>query len=371
MAVETRPRRGGRRSPLPDGTAAGLLVAVLGLLATATGAGLGIRHLQKAGLSPTAVLGLGLMVVGVALLALAVAAFWRSVHGWRRLWLVPAGLVALPVTYAVVLAVSLTVVPPTEHPAGRTPAAYGLVAEEVEFTTADGVPLSAWWARGTNGAAVVLRHGAGETRAATLPQAQVLARSGYGVLLVDARGHGSSGGRGMELGWYGDLDVSAAVDFVAEQDGVDEDRIALLGLSMGGEEALGAAATDRRIRAVVAEGATGRTAEDKDGWLPGGLTGVVQRRLDLLTYGLVDVLTPASPPQPLVQAVAEAEDTPVLLITAGSVPDEARAAAVLRDRSPDRVEVWTVPDAAHTHALAAAPEEWAERVTTFLDGALA
>jgi pimeloyl-ACP methyl ester carboxylesterase len=355
---------------VPDGTAAGLLVAVAGVLATAAGAGLGIRHLQKTGLSPTAVLGLGLMVVGVALLALAVAGLRRSVHGWRRLWLVPAGLVALAVGYAVALAVSLTVVPPTEHPAGRTPAAYGLVAEEVEFTTADGVPLSAWWVPGTNGAAVVLRHGAGETRAAALPQAQVLARSGYGVLLVDARGHGSSGGRGMELGWYGDLDVAAAVGFLAEQDGVDEGRIALLGLSMGGEEALGAAA-DRRIRAVVAEGATARTAEDKDGWLPGGLPGAVQRGLDLLTYGLVDVLTPASPPQPLVQAVAEADDTRFLLITAGSVPDEARAATVLRDRSPDRVEVWTVRGAGHTHALAAAPEVWAERVTTFLDRAMA
>ena len=35
---------------------------------------------------------------------------------------------------------------------------------------------------------------------------------------------------------------------------------------MRGEEAIGAAATDPRIRAAVAEGATGRTAADK-AWL--------------------------------------------------------------------------------------------------------
>jgi pimeloyl-ACP methyl ester carboxylesterase len=278
---------------------------------------------------------------------------------------------ALAVTYALALAVSLTVVPSVEHPAGQTPAAHGLAARVVEFAAADGVRLSAWWVPGSSGAAVVLLHGAGETRAATLPQAEVLAGAGYGVLLVDARGHGSSGGRGMELGWYGDTDVVAAVDFLAAQDGVDDDRIGLLGLSMGGEEALGAAAADGRIRAVVAEGATARTAEDKDAWLPGGVPGAVQRGLDVLTYGLVDLLTPASPPPPLADAVAAAEGVSFLLITAATMPDEERAAAVLRERAPDRVQVWTVPDAAHTHALAAAPEEWAERVTGFLDGALA
>jgi uncharacterized protein len=42
----------------------------------------------------------------------------------------------------------------------------------------------------------------------------VLARHGYGVLLFDARGHGRSEGRAMDFGWFGDLDVSAAVSFL-------------------------------------------------------------------------------------------------------------------------------------------------------------
>jgi pimeloyl-ACP methyl ester carboxylesterase len=300
----------------------------------------------------------------------AVLGFWRSVRGPRRLVLVPSALVALVVVYVVGLAVSLTVVPAVEHPAGQTPAAHGLMAEEVTFPTADGVQLSAWWVPGSDGAAVVLLHGAGETRAATLPHAAVLADAGYGVLLADARGHGSSGGRGMESGWYGDEDVTAAVDFLRAQDDVDPDRIAVLGLSMGGEEAVGAAAHDPRIRAVIAEGVTGRTAEDKAAWLPGGIPGTVQRGLDALTYGLVDLLTPAAPPQPLADAVAEADGTSFLLIVAGTEPDEERAASVLRDRAPDRVTVWPVPDAPHTHGLATAPDEWTDRVTAFLDAGL-
>ena len=126
--------------------------------------------------------------------------------------------------------------------------------------------LSGWYVPSRNGAAVVLLHGAGSTRSAVLPHAVVLADDGFGVLLYDARGHGRSQGRAMDFGWYGDLDVAAAVDFVAGQAGVEPGRVAALGLSMGGEEALGAAASDPRIRAVVAEGATTRVAGDK-AWL--------------------------------------------------------------------------------------------------------
>ncbi|WP_130511824.1 serine aminopeptidase domain-containing protein [Krasilnikovia cinnamomea] len=71
---------------------------------------------------------------------------------------------------------------------------------DVIMSTSDGARLSGWYVPVVNGAALVLRHGAGSTRTDTLPQAAVLARHGYGLLLVDARGHGHSGGRGMDLG---------------------------------------------------------------------------------------------------------------------------------------------------------------------------
>src|SRR3546814_3253189 len=82
----------------------------------------------------------------------------------------------------------------------------------------------------------------------------------------------------MEFGWYGEQDIRAAFDLLTARDDVDPDRIGVVGLSMGGEEAIGAAGDDARIRAVVAEGATGRTAEDK-AWLAEeyGVAGVIQR----------------------------------------------------------------------------------------------
>ena len=60
----------------------------------------------------------------------------------------------------------------------------------------------------------------------------------------------------MDFGWYGDEDVAGAVSFLVEQRDVDPERIGAVGMSMGGEEAIGAAAADSRIRGVLACPAT-------------------------------------------------------------------------------------------------------------------
>lgn len=346
------------------------IATVVGLVTTGVGAGIAVRHLQKTGLSFIAVTGVGLLVGGLALLVFAVIAFWRVTPGWWRLWLLPAGVAALVVLWSTTNAVMFTVVPhvPLSH---VTPADRGLTYENVSYDAADDdVRIAAWFVPSTNGATVVLLPGAGSTRTATLAQAAVLARHGFGLLMPDPRGQGDSGGSGMDLGWYGEDDVRAAVGYLHGRSEVDPTRIALLGLSMGGEEAIGAAGTDLDIGAVVAEGATGRTAADKRGWLPHGVAGALQRGIDRLTYGLVDLLTPAPEPSPLRTSIIRATGIPFLLVTAGDVPDEQRAAAYLRSAAPDRVEVWTVPGATHIHGLATRPGEWEIRVVTFLERAL-
>ncbi len=247
----------------------------------------------------------------------------------------------------------------------------GLEHREVTTTTTDGVTLSAWYVPSANGAAVVLRHGAGSTRTDTLDHAVALAEQGYGVLMMDARGHGLSSGRAMDFGWYGDEDIRAGVDVLASQPEVDPGRIGVVGLSMGGEEAIGAAAADPRIRAVVAEGASQRMPADK-AWLSEvyGAQGTVQEQLDRITYGVTDLLTPADPPTALRRAAELAAPTPILLIAAGEVPDEEHAAAWIQAGSPETVTVWVVPGAGHIGGLRTVPEQWVDRVTGFLDDAL-
>jgi len=189
-------------------------------------------------------------------------------------------------------------------------------------------------------------------------------------LMIDPRGQGRSGGRAMDAGWYGDRDVAAAVTFLRRQRDVDPTRIAVLGLSMGGEEAIGAAAADPAIAAVVAEGATHRTAADKAGWLPGGVTGAIQRGVDRLTYATASLLSGAPQPSTLHSAIERAHKTGFFLIAGGKAIDEPDAAAYLRTAARQRVQTWTVPGASHTHGLATKPSQWTSRVTGFLDRAL-
>lgn len=352
----------------PLSLAAGGLGVVVGAGVLAAGVGL-LPHLAE-GLTSVSVIAVLLLVVGTVLLVALGRLGWRG-HGWRgRLALVPATLVLVALGLLTVgQAVAATVVP--RGAVGATPGDVGLAFVDARLRTSDGVDLAGWYVPSGNGAAVVLLHGAGSTRSDTLDHAKALSGLGYGVLLVDARGHGQSAGRAMDFGWWGDLDVRAAVDALSTRPDVTDGRIAVVGLSMGGEEAIGALAADPRIRAAVAEGATHRIAADR-AWLADvhGARGWVQLQLDRLTYALADALTTAPQPAPLRDAVARAAPRPVLLVAAAERPDEQDAARFLAAVSPSTVQVWTAPGG-HTGALAATPGEWSRRVGAFLADALA
>jgi pimeloyl-ACP methyl ester carboxylesterase len=326
----------------------------------------------KVGLAPNAAAGLVCLAGGLAIVVAGGFELARSARRWHRLFIVPALLFA---TYATVWslgqAIAATNVPRTSLDS-TTPADLDLEYRDVEFRTKDGVRLSGWYIPSSNRAAVVMLHGAGSTRSGVLDHAVVLARHGYGVLLFDARGHGRSDGRAMDFGWYGDLDVAAAVSFLQDQPDVDHTRIAAVGMSMGGEEAIGAAANDGRIRAVVAEGATNRVSADR-AWLSDeyGWRGVIQEGVEWLLYNAADVLTAAEPPRSLRDAVSAIAPRRVLLIAGGDVAEEGHASRYIQAASPDTVDVWVAADTGHTGALDTHPDEWAARVTTFLDGALA
>lgn len=349
-----------------------LLMTVLGLALVPVGVGIGPPHLVKSGFATLTFAGLVVLAGGAVLLvAGAVVVVGAITSWWRRVPAVLAVLVACFVlTWSVGQAVAATNTPrPTVG--STTPADRGLAYRDVTFAASDGVTLSGWYVPSRTGAAVVLLHGAGSTRSDVLDQAVVLARHGYGILLYDARGHGRSDGRAMDFGWYGDHDIAGAVAFLQRQQGVDSARIGAVGMSMGGEEAIGAAATNPSVRAVVAEGATNRVAGDRS-WLSDefGWRGSLTRGVDALTYGFADLLTDATPPISLHDAVRAAAPRPVLLIAAGAAADEARADRYIQSASPDTVELWVAPGTTHTHALISHPAEWETRVTSFLDHAL-
>ncbi len=347
----------------------GVIFVVVGSILVAVGVGL-LPHPIKNGLTVVSVLSIVVLLSGIALVVVGATSALRGRH---RLGKVVGGASVLigvaAAVWIVAPAVAATTVPSTELTS--TPAALGLEYESVTVTTTDGVELAAWYVPGTNGAGVVVMHGAGSTRSDVLDQAAVLAGSGYTLVLIDARGHGDSDGAAMDFGWYGDLDIAAGTEYLASRAEVDPDRIGVVGFSMGGEEAIGAAAADARIRAVVAEGATARQAAD-EAWLSDvyGWRGWLQEQVEKIQDGVTDYLTEASPPIALRSAAVNARGASFLLITAGNVDDEGHAAAYIRAGASERVTVWNVDGADHTGGYDTQPDDWQQRVVGFLDETL-
>jgi uncharacterized protein len=347
----------------------GVLFVVVGAILTAVGVGL-LPHPIRNGFTVVSVLSIIVLFSGVGLVVVGAASTLRGRHHLGKAVGGASVLIGIAAAVWIVApAVAATTVPSTQ--VTSTPAALGLEYESVTVTTTDGVELAAWYVPGTNGAGVVVMHGAGSTRSDVLDQAAVLARSGYTLVLIDARGHGDSDGTAMDFGWYGDLDIAAGTELLVSRAEVDPDRIGVVGFSMGGEEAIGAAAADARIRAVVAEGATARQAAD-EAWLSDvyGWRGWLQEQVEKVQDGVTDYLTEASPPIALRSAVVNAPGTSFLLITAGNVDDEGHAAAYIRAGASERVTVWNVEGADHTGGYDKQPDDWQQRVVAFLDETL-
>jgi uncharacterized protein len=352
-------RRAGRVS-------GGLLALLIGAVVTSVSVGDAGAHLVKVGLSGTSYTGLAALLAGVTLLVLGAGLLLGAIRGWRRFLALPlAALLFFYLIAPLTVAVYATRVPVTPL-SGRTPADMELSYRDVTMTTRDGIGLSGWYLPSRNGAAVVVLHGSGSNRSNMIDHVAVLARHRYGVLAIDARGHGESGGEAMDLGWSGALDLDAAVSFLGQQPDVDPDRIGVLGLSMGGVGALTGAAADPRIRAVVSEGAVVGTLADASSRGPGGWLSLP---FFWVRHVAADLMSAAEPPVALEEAMAGIAPRPVLLISGkgGAETDLNRRFEAV---APASTELWELPDTPHTHAIWTHREEWARRVLGFLNGAL-
>jgi pimeloyl-ACP methyl ester carboxylesterase len=102
---------------------------------------------------------------------------------------------------------------------------------------------------------IVMAHGLSGTRRDGLgPFAERFAEAGVAALVFDHRGFGDSGGEPDHFDPGRQLeDWAAAIAFARSLPGIDPDRVATFGSSMGGGNALAAAAADRRIAAAISQ----------------------------------------------------------------------------------------------------------------------
>lgn len=334
-----------------------VVTGVVGLVALAAGTIAHVGHAVLNGPSLLDLTGIGVALAGAALVAVACEAAFKGTGRWAKLLALPLAALALQFYVFPVLVTGTVATNAPRHEAGTLAG-----AEDVAFTASDGVRLRGWLVPGGASAVVVL-HGSHGTRASTTPYIRFLKAAGYTVLAYDARGHGASGGRENAFGWYGDRDLAGAVAFLS---GRGYARAAALGLSMGGEEALRAAANGVALRAVIADGAGATTLPDakleQDARSPlfSAVTWIGMRTVSLFSRD--------GEPPGLTQ-IARRIRTPVLLI-ASNRRNELRIDTLFRDRIGPRASLWYVSDAGHTQALSRHPAAYRGRVLHFLAEAL-
>jgi uncharacterized protein len=127
------------------------------------------------------------------------------------------------------------IIAPMEHPVPAPP----------ELGELDGLAYALFVPEGEPRAGVVILHGAGSAKESHFDFARGCRADGIAALAYDARGHGRSRGR---FGPGAVDDALAMVELLRER----VDRVALRGSSMGGFQAIHAAARDPSLCAVVA-----------------------------------------------------------------------------------------------------------------------
>ncbi len=307
---------------------------------------------------------------GLVLIAVGFVTLWRSrrrggnrlVRYLRRIGQTVLALVVGAVAmYAFGQGYVLTHTMRAEVPEADADMAY----EDVSFTTSDGLDLEGWYVPSENGAAIIVFPG----RVGRQEYARMLARHGYGVLLFDRRGEGASDGDPNLLGWGGDRDLKAAVAFLQSRPDVDDDRIGGLGLSVGGELLLEAAAETDGLRAVVSEGAGARSyreVREFDGGSPldVGLIGALT--------GAVWVFSNEPVPANINDLVADISPASVFFVYGEEgQPQEIDLNPTYYESASEPKQIWEVPGAAHISGLQTQPAEYERRVVGFFDASLA
>jgi fermentation-respiration switch protein FrsA (DUF1100 family) len=311
------------------------------------------------------------VAAGVLLLVIGSVTLWRSRRSddgplWRytrRLLLTGAAAVfAMFVLFPISLAYVVTHTSRAEVPRADLGTAY----EDVAFTTGDGLLLRGWYIPSKNRAAVVAFPG----RLGPQKQARMLARHGYGVLLFDRRGEGESEGNPNVFGWGGERDLLAAAAFLRSRPDVDDARIGAIGLSVGGEMLIHAAADSKVFNAIITEGASGQSLRDEI-----ANPALARRLLDLPVQlsltAAVAVLTNELPPPSLRSEVGRIA-TPVFFIYGehGQGGTETGPNKAFYAAAQEPKQIWEVPGAQHIAGITTRPKEYEHRVLTFFDRGL-
>ena len=260
---------------------------------------------------------------------------------------------------------------PTRLPILITPNEIGINYEEVSFRTQDNIQINGWYIPSINGATILGVHGLNGNRTHTMPYMQILVEHGYGMLLIDLRAHGESGGEVFAAAWDSDQDVLAGLEYLKGRLDIDMERIGALGLSAGAHAVLYAAAKTEDIKALYLDGTgIGRTEDVLDPLLPELRPLFFGIPMNHFHHVMIEILSGVPPAPPLKEIAPLINPRPVLFVAAGSDAFEIAMASRYSDLAGTNAQYWIIPDIQHLGGICKYPDEYADRMIDFFDRAL-
>lgn len=258
---------------------------------------------------------------------------------------------------------------PLRVPVTEMPAELVGIAEEVSVQTSDGIALDGWYIPPENGVAIIALHGLGGNRLELLPHARFLMAQEYGVLMMDMRAHGESGGETFVDSWNAPVDVGAMVDFLQARQEVE--RIGALGLSVGAISILHAGAENEAIEVFIADGTGVGAVEDLlDPLIPHPAIAWLLVPDYWTSYRFLELFSGMDAAPALREQVRRIAPRPILFIAGADSMWEPELARKYASSAGDSAEVWVIPDTGHIAGVHNVPDEYAARVVSFLDAAL-
>jgi dienelactone hydrolase len=340
------------------------IAALFGVF-SAAGAGLAFADATRTFRRPSDWTGFLLAPASIALLGLAVLLLWRSRKRYGHRYLRRAAVVAGVIVgaYWFVVPVTMALVATHRPRADVRPANLGAPYRSVTIRTVDGLDLTCWYVGSRNGAAVI----SFPTRLGKLPQARMLARHGFGVLVIDMRGYEGSDGSPNAFGWGATRDIDAAVTWLQHQPDVREGRIGGIGFSVGGEMMLEAAAENPGLKAVVSEGAGERSVRETmlRGWRD--ILAVPSMATEAAALA---VFSQTAPPPSLKDVAGKIAPRAVLFIYAGHGAGGEDLNPIYYRAAKQPKAIWKIPEAHHTGGNTARPTEYELRITRFFHSQL-
>ena len=245
----------------------------------------------------------------------------------------------------------------------------------------EGIELSGWWVSAEENIpqpapTVIIQHGLRSSKATyqVLMTAGMLHRNGFNTVMIDLRDHGMSTieDNRVSIGTKEYIDVMSLVDWLIENKSIPENKIGMLGNSMGAGTAAIAFGQDSRIQAVVLDSGylnleliveEELARENYPTWLSNGAL------LSAWLFGGEALLEPSP-----TSAFEEAGQRPIYIIH-GRSDDRVDV-----HHSEDMVELaeelnvnatsWFLEDTGHVEAKLLFPQEYEQRIVSFFNSAL-